>query len=255
MKRLHVALLSAAWLALAAMGPAEDSGPYLPADRVPDGLAILPPPPAPGSPEALADRAIFAATRTLQGTPRWRIATEDVTNAPLDRFACALGMRLDAPRVPALARLLDRGGTGALVNPVKAHYRAPRPYLGTDAPICEAKTAHLAGNGDYPSGHAANGWLEGLILAELVPDRAGPILTRARAYGESRAVCGSHSASAVRAGWMAGTAMFAVLNAAPAFQRDLAAARAELAAIRADLPAPEPGRCAAESAILARPVW
>lgn len=139
------------------------------------------------------------------------------------------------------------------MNLVKAHYQARRPYLGTDAPICEAKTAHLAGNGDYPSGHAANGWLEGLILAELVPDRAGPILARARAYGESRAVCGSHSASAVRAGWMAGSAMFAMLNATPAFQHDLAEARAELASTRA-IP-PDAARCIAERATLERSVF
>ncbi|WP_277970592.1 acid phosphatase [Sphingomonas echinoides] len=253
MKRARTGVLIAAWLALGAMGQAQDSGPYVPRDQVPDGLAILPPPPAPGSPAAQADRAIFRATRTLQGTPRWRIATDDVTNATLPRFACALGMQLDEKRVPALVRLLDRSGTGPLVNLVKAHYQARRPYLGTDAPICEAKTAHLAGNGDYPSGHAANGWLEGLILAELAPDRAGPILARARAYGESRAVCGSHSASAVRAGWMAGSAMFATLNATPAFQHDLAEARAELASTRA-IP-PDAARCIAERATLERSVF
>lgn len=246
-------LLIAAWLALGAMAQSADTGPYVSRGQVPDGLAILPPPPAPNSPAARADRAIFRATRTLQGTPRWRIATDDVTNAPFDRFACALGTKLDAKRVPALVRLLDRAGTGDLVNPVKAHYQTRRPYLGTDAPICEAKTAHLAGNGDYPSGHAANGWLEGLILAELVPDRAGPILARARAYGESRAVCGSHSASAVRAGWMAGSAMFAMLNATPAFQHDLAEARAELPSTRA-IP-PDAARCIAERATLERSVF
>ncbi|MBB4098653.1 acid phosphatase [Sphingomonas kyeonggiensis] len=249
------ALMLAAWLALTAMGQAQDSGPYLPPDRVPDGLAILPPPPTPGSPAARADRAIFEATRKLEGTPRWRIATEDVTNDPLDRFACALGMKLDAKRAPALARLLDRAGTGPLVNPVKAHYRAPRPYLGTNAPICEPKTRHLAENGDYPSGHAANGWLEGLILAELVPDRATAILARARAYGESRAVCGSHSVSAVQAGWMSGTAMFAVLGATPGFQRDLQAARSELEAIGSGAPRPDQAQCAADQAALATRPW
>jgi acid phosphatase (class A) len=32
----------------------------------------------------------------------------------------------------------------------------------------------------------------GLILAELAPERATPILNRGRAYGESRVVCGVH---------------------------------------------------------------
>ncbi|WEJ98804.1 MAG: phosphatase PAP2 family protein [Candidatus Sphingomonas phytovorans] len=252
---MRTTLLLAAWLALTATSQAADTGPYLAPDRVPDGVAILPPPPAPGSAAARADHAIFVATRTLRGTPRWRLATEDVSNAPLDRYACALGMKLTPASAPALTRLLDRAGTGDLVNPVKQHYRVPRPYLGTDSPICEPRTAHLAGNGDYPSGHAANGWLEGLILAELAPERATAILARARAYGESRAVCGSHSASAVQAGWMAGSAMFAMLGGAPGFQRDLKAARDELVSIGSNVPAPDPGQCKAEQVALAARPW
>lgn len=244
-----------ALLTLAAVAPAQDSGPYLTAEQVPDGVAILPPPPAPGSPAAAADRAIFEATRKLQGTPRWRIATEDLTNDPLDRYACALGMKLDAGSAPALAHLLDRAGTGELVNRVKRQYQVRRPYLDADAAICEPKTDHLASNGDYPSGHAANGWLEGLILAELVPGRATAILARSRAYGESRAVCGSHSASAVQAGWMAGTAMFAVLGASRGFQSDLEAARGELASMGSSASAPDPAQCKAEQAALAERPW
>ena len=248
-------LLLAALLTLGAVGQAEDEGPYVAPDRVPDGVAILPPPPAPGSAAARADRAIFDATRALRGTPRWRITTEDVGNAPLDRFACALGVTLAPAHAPALARLLDRAGTGDLVNRVKAQYRTRRPYLDTGAPICEPKTAHLAQNGDYPSGHAANGWLEGLILAELMPARATAILARARAYGESRAVCGAHSLSAVEAGWMAGSVMFAQINASPAFQHDMAAARRELVSIGARAGAPDSGQCQAEHAALAARPW
>ncbi len=255
MTPLHSILLLAALLTLGAIGQVEDHGPYVAPDRVPDGVAILPPPPAPGSATALADRAIFNTTHALRGTPRWRLATEDVGNAPLDRFACALGVALTPARAPALARLLDRAGTGDLVNRVKAQYRTRRPYLDTDAPICEPKTAHLAENGDYPSGHAANGWLEGLILAELVPARATAILTRARAYGESRAVCGAHSLSAVQAGWMAGSVMFAQINSSPAFQRDMAAARRELVSIGTRAGAPDPGQCQAEQAALAARPW
>ena len=187
--------------------------------------------------------------------PRPYLGTDAPICAPLDRYACALGMRLTPASAPALTRLLDRAGTGDLVNRVKQHYRVPRPYLGTDAPICEPRTAHLAGNGDYPSGHTANGWLEGLILAELVPERATAILARARAYGESRAVCGSHSASAVQAGWMAGSAMFAILGGTPGFQRDLKAAREELVSISSSAPAPDPGQCKMEQGVLAARPW
>ncbi|WP_394646596.1 phosphatase PAP2 family protein [uncultured Sphingomonas sp.] len=249
---IRVLLLGAA---LSMIGAATPDA-YLTAGDYPDGLVVLAPPPAPGSPTARTDAAIFRETRRLAGTPRWRIATDDVTNTPLARNACALGMRIDARSAPATARLLDRAHAGPLVDPVKRHYQVRRPYLDVPgAPICEPRTAHLAGNGDYPSGHTAAGWLEALILAEAMPTRATAILARGRAYGESRAVCGSHSKSAVEAGYLAGSAVFAALQGSAAFQRDLAAARDELARLRTTAPTPDRATCAAEEEALAVRPW
>jgi acid phosphatase (class A) len=126
---------------------------------------------------------------------------------------------------------------------------APGPRSASRAPRA------LAGNGDYPSGHAAGGWLEALILAELVPDRATEILARGRAFGESRAICGAHSLSAVQAGWLAGAAAAAVLHGSPEFRADLDAARAELTAGRTALPAPDSATCRAEADALKTPAW
>lgn len=223
---------------------------YLSPETTPDGVRILPPPPLPGSAAADADSRIFAETRALEGSPRWTVATSDVDTGAFEHFACALGVKLTAQTAPALARLLDRAGTSGLVDPVKHHYRAPRPYLGSTAAICQPRTAHLAGNGDYPSGHTAGGWMEALILAELVPDRATEILTRGRAFGESRMICGAHSLSAVEGGWLAGAAATAALHASPAFRSDLEAARAEMAMVRASAPAPDAAACRAEAAAL-----
>ncbi|PCG07626.1 phosphatidic acid phosphatase [Sphingomonas ginsenosidimutans] len=231
-------------------------GRYLDRDQFPDGMAVLPPPPASGSPAAQLDRQIFRETRSLAGSPRWRIATDDVTNEPLDRYGCAMSLRVDARTAPVTARLLDRASAAPVVDPVKRTYQVRRPYLDEpDAPICEAKTAHLAGNGDYPSGHTAAGWLEALILAELLPDRAGAILARGRAYGESRAVCGSHSLSAVQAGYLAGATAYAALHASAAFRRDMALARAELARLRRRAAPPDPAICAAQTSALAERPW
>ncbi len=225
---------------------------YLTPETTPDGLRVLPPPPARGGPVAAADRAVFAATRRLKGSARWAVAKQDVTSEAFEHFACALGASLTPQSAPALARMLDLAGTAGVVDPVKQYYHAARPYLGTKAPICQARTAHLAANGDYPSGHAAGGWMEALILAELAPDRATQILARGRAFGESRVVCGSHSLSAVQAGWLAGAATTAALHGSAAFRADLEAARAELARVRTSAPAPDAGQCRAEAAALAK---
>jgi membrane-associated phospholipid phosphatase len=242
-----------AGLPVETVGAARDA--YLSPETTPDGARILPPPPAARGPVAAADRRVFAATRRLKGSLRWTLATSDVDTDAFEHFACALGVKLDARTAPALARLLDRADTSGVVDPVKQYYRTKRPYLGSKAPICQARTAHLAGNGDYPSGHAANGWMEALILAELAPDRATEILARGRAFGESRVVCGAHSLSAVQAGWMAGAAATAALHSSAEFRADLEAARSEIQRARSSAPAPDSKACRAEAAALARPAF
>lgn len=251
MKRLGLAGLTAA----VALGGPAGGQPVPPQAPALDGVRILAPPPAAGTPLAEADREIFERTRALRGTARWRLAQSDVKSEAFEHYACALGVQLTPESAPVLWRLLDGASAGALVGEVKTHYGRPRPYLGRQAPICEAKTAHLAANPDYPSGHAAGGWVEALILAELAPDRASEILARGRAFGESRVVCGSHSASAVQAAFMAGSAVVAGLHGQPQFRSDLDAARAELARVRATAPAPDPAACRAEAAALERPAY
>ena len=96
----------------------------------------------------------------------------------------------------------------------------------------------------------------GLILAEVAPDRAAEILGRARSYGESRVVCGVHYESDVQAGRVAASAVFSALQAEPAFQRDLAAVKAELAALRhAGGVFPGAPECRIEADAVAHPVW
>jgi membrane-associated phospholipid phosphatase len=242
-----------AGLAVETVGTASSA--YLSPEATPDGVRILPPPPKPRSPVAIADRQVFAATRRLKGSPRWKVATSDVDTGPFEHFACALGVTLTPQTAPLTARLLDRAETSGVVDPVKEFYRSPRPFIGNAAPICQAKTAHLAANSDYPSGHTANGWMEALILAELVPDRATEILARGRAFGESRLICGAHSLSAVEAGWLAGAAVTAALHGSAEFRADMDAARAEMATARASAPAPDAAACRAEAAALAKPAY
>lgn len=228
--------------------------------REPETLSILPPAPEVGSPRDLADRAIFKATRALKDTPRWALATSDarISIADLLRdFSCATGVNLDERDAPALALILRR----VVPDMVSAYgipkdaYKRPRPYLRDAGEICVDRSDDLAKSWDYPSGHATFAWTAGLIFAELAPDRAGPILTRARAYGESRAICGVHSASAVTEARTAGSSLVAALHGDPVFRADLEAARAEMAALRTAQVADKPERCDAEAALTAITPW
>mgnify|MGYP000169686184 CR=1 FL=1 len=87
---------------------------YLPRAALPDSLALLPPPPAPGSPAQAADEAAFLATVPLRGSPRWNLAASDanlVFPKAADAFACALNAPIGPEATPNLYMLLRRSLT------------------------------------------------------------------------------------------------------------------------------------------------
>ena len=93
-----------------------------------------------------------------------------------------------------------------------------------------------------------------MLFRSLLPDRATPILARARAYGESRAVCGVHSASAVEAGRTNGSVLVAALHASAEFRTDMEQAKAELQALQASAKAVT-ADCTSEAALIAQPLY
>jgi len=229
--------------------------PYLAGAAVPDMFQVLPEPPQIGSPRDDADRAIFKATRSFKGSPRWELAVNDAAlgiAAILADFRCALGLNLTPQNAPQTAALLSgalRVSGGAIVQ-AKQKFQRKRPYLIDPVEADQLCTAKLA-DFDYPSGHTTAGWAMGLALAETAPDRASAILARARAFGESRVVCGMHNASAVDAGYLAGSALFGALLESDSFRADVEAARKELADLRRqDASLPEAAASQAESKLL-----
>lgn len=224
----------------------------------PDMLKILPPAPTPGTTRYESDRTIFLSTRKLQGTPRWDMAKgDDNTGAMLKHMACAVGVELNAQNAPKLTAMIPRLALDSVraTNIPKDFYKRQRPYLVDEGPICIAKSPLLSGSPDYPSGHVTWGWTFGLVLAELAPDRATEILARARAFGESRMVCGVHNNSAVEAGRTNASALVAALHGDETFRKDMEIARKEVAAARKAGPAPDPATCAAESQLVAQPLY
>ena len=233
--------------------------PYLGQKAWPDASQILPAPPATGSQREVQDQALFKASRALEGSGRWKLAQNDVPTAPgamLTNFQCATGLELTPQSAPKLTAMLSRVGMDSAfqVATVKDVYKRKRPYLISDGPICVARSVSLDASPDYPSGHATWGWAIGLVMAELMPDRATAILARARAYGESRAVCGVHSSSAVEAGRTNGAALISALHGHPDFRADMEQARAELQGLRMS-PKPLTADCASESALVSQPLY
>lgn len=239
--------------AMAATGFFSMAG-YLPYGTAPDSLLLNPPPPAKGSAAEARDIAGANAALAVQGTPRWELAKRDADlfgPTATAAYSCAAGLAIGpatTPKLEALLRRTARDLAGATF-PTKRKYMRPRPFTVNGKPTCTPDQEQLLrGDGSYPSGHSALGYGWGLILAEAIPDRAAQLVARGRAFGDSRRICNVHWLSDVEEGRIVASAVVARLNAEPAFQADLAAARAEAAALTDRNPRQD---CPAEAALLA----
>lgn len=227
-----------------------------------DVSRVIEPAPRRGDPRYDTDRRIFRATRRLVGSPRWVLATSDADNsveALLHDFSCAVGVAMTPANSPKLVAVVRRAAidTSRQTRLAKEIYKRSRPFTIDKGPICQpqselydAKARRMSY--DYPSGHTTWGWTWALILSSIAPDRAQRILERGRAYGDSRFVCGAHNESAVEAGMLSASATMAIVNTKPEYQKDLAAARTELMALRASAP-PVRG-CEVEAGLLSQRV-
>ena len=232
---------------------------YLNPKQLPDSLALLPPPPAPGSAQQAADLDTYKSTRALRGTPRWALATRDANlkfPAAAATFECALQVPISAEGTPNLNMLLRRTllDAGLATYGAKDKYQRQRPFVAAgDGPTCTpAEEAALSKDGSYPSGHTAIGWAWALVLVQAAPQRSDALLQRGYAFGFSRVICGVHWASDVEAGRVIGAATVARLQSDDTFQAQLALARDEIAQARASGLKPATD-CAAEAAALAVP--
>ncbi len=229
---------------------------YLKQQDLPNSLALLPPPPAVGTPAFALDQHMAEKSQALRGGKRWALAISDANlkfPAAAETFSCALNAPISEQQTPALYRLLRRTLTdaGLATYGAKQRYQRTRPFVYNQQPSCTPEDeAKLAADGSYPSGHSAIGWAWALLLSELAPEHGNALWARGRAYSESRMVCNVHWYSDVREGREMGAATVARLHTDPTFQADFAVARQELLAVRAKgLTAS--GDCAAQAQALA----
>jgi acid phosphatase (class A) len=231
MKRLIAVL--AALFATACISIDVEDAPAAPPPPAPvtlhfDGLGVLTPPPAAGSPQQAAD---VATARGPWSAERIAQAAADDAVDPWKAFAGVMAPDFTPANYPETKRAFDQvmAVAGPAIGQTKAQWSRPRPFV-TDPrhPTCITPSDGLRASGAYPSGHAALGWAWALVLAEIAPEKANALLRRGFDYGESRVVCGLHWASDVAAGRALGAAAVARMHGDPGTRIVLDAARAEI---------------------------
>jgi acid phosphatase (class A) len=225
MKNLLRASALIALLVSGAVFAKEGETPFLPPDAV-DLAAILPPPPAQDGPVTKAEIADIHRAASTASPAEKEQATADAKEEVF-LVADVMGPNFTPDRLPLSARFFAAVGDteGEFVGPAKKTFGRPRPPLA-DPTIATCEP--LKPSGAYPSGHSTFGYLQAIVLAQMVPEKRAAIFQRAAAFGEHRVVCGVHYPSDVEAGKLSAFAISTALLKNGAFQAQFAPAKAEL---------------------------
>jgi acid phosphatase (class A) len=194
---------------------------YIDPARLDLGVLLPPPPDAASAAERSDEEQVAAAVAAR--SPQQLFEAEEASKRSVFFFAASIGPGFNAAQLPVTARLFlhVRSDIGNLINAAKVYWDRPRP------------TGAQKRRGSYPSGHAAFAASTAILLSQLVPGKRDEIFSQARTFAENRILLGLHYPSDVASGWTAGTLAAYVMMHDRAFERDFAAAKAEL--LRANL--------------------
>jgi acid phosphatase (class A) len=236
MTRPRMALILA--LALAASGPAaqpswaQDGTLQVLSARDADSLRLIPPPPPRGSPAEAAELAELRDIQVHRTPERLAQAQWDQDHQNWTMYVSTLGPRFNLAQLPATARVLTavQHDNTLVVDRAKAVFARLRPWAADPTIRGCALKSTADPMSSYPSGHTDVGYALGVVLADLIPDKAQAILARAQDYAYSRMVCGMHYRSDTTSAEALATALTLQMLHNPKLQPDLEAARAELKA-------------------------
>jgi acid phosphatase (class A) len=206
-------------------------GPTLLAPADVDPARLLPPPPAEGSDQQKAEIAELHKIQDARTPDELKRAQWDSEHEDPAAFYATLGPAFDLAKLPKTRELLaivDREQSQAK-KIGKAYFKRPRPWI-VDATIQGCEHADDKPLSSYPSGHSTMAFSMGVVLADLMPDKAPAILARASDYAHSRLVCGVHYRSDIVAGQELGAAVAVQLIHNPSLKPQFDAAHEELAA-------------------------
>lgn len=202
---------------------------YLKAGK-PNVIALLAPPPLPGSAEQAADldevRAVYHAA-----TPQDKAVAEGWKKFDVFTFTPAIGAFFVPGKFPKTEEFFHnvQKDAEAVTDNAKDFYKRPRPFV-TDPSLANGK---LEKSFSYPSGHSTESMVLALVLADLFPAHRDAIIAEARSIGWHRVMIARHYPTDIVAGRVLAQAIVKQMEKSGKFQKDFAEAKAEIAAAEA----------------------
>lgn len=232
MSSLYCHLGSALMLAAASLPVcAED---ILSKNQMTQAAQFLPAPPDTSDLRFQSDLAQYHWGKSMRQTPRGERAIKDANfdiRFVFKGFSGAVGTELTPETTPKLCRLMTKYCKIAsyAARRAKNEYGRKRPYVLFDEPTSVRKEeAYYYPTGSYPSGHDTAGWVIGLLLSEICPERQDTIMSYAWQFGQSRVIVGYHFQSDVDAGRFVASSCVARFHADATFCKEMADAKAEV---------------------------
>lgn len=197
-------------------------------ERTVDLANLLPPPPAPGTPAALAD---LMAVRQAQAwrTPEQVTLAKEVEAGTIWDFRGIVGPWLQKERLPICAAFFAKvqEDTWAASQKTKALFLRPRPFKA-DARI--EPCVHRPTTGSYPSGHSLQLYVWAGMLGDLLPEHRQALALEAERRCWARVLGGVHYPTDLMASKLMAETLLRTFRATPAYQEALEACRRELEA-------------------------
>lgn len=195
--------------------------------RKPDAVALLAPPPLPGSPEQAADMATVRSVSRAAPTSDTAMALSE-KKFSVYTFASQIGPFFQPSALPKTTAFFDHVQSDAeiVTDSSKDFFKRPRPYT-VDPTLASGK---LEKSFSYPSGHSTESMVLALVLAEVLPEKRDAIVGRARQIGWHRVEIARHYPTDIYAGRVLAQAIVREMKTNLQFQSDLAAARKEVSA-------------------------
>ena len=196
---------------------------YLAATQLDSTRFLAPPPGA----EVTRREIEWVLVLQNQRTPEQAARVTADSEQSVFRFTDVMGPQFTAENLPVTAMFFKR-----LLQTERAFNKQGKNlWQRLRPPLVDKRlepVASYSSSGSYPSGHSTFGFLSGIALADMVPEKQTQIFARAKEFGDNRVLGGVHYPSDVEAGRQLAVMIAVLAQQDESYRRDFAAVRSEM---------------------------